>query len=136
MNQPTTILIVDDDPLIMMVILQIVTRAVPPTTKILTATDGEEGLRTALAAQPDIIITDLMMPKMDGHEMVQALRRAGLECSVIGISCSSLCDTRTKAFSQLCDNFLNKPFMPQELITRLKGLALTPHQSGQPAQFF
>ncbi len=124
MSQQPTILIVDDDPLIMMVILQIVTRAVPNTTQILTASDGEEGLHIALAVQPDIIITDLMMPKMDGHEMVQTLRQAGSNCSVLGVSCGSLTDTRTKAFSQLCDNFLSKPFMPNDLVKKLSGLAI------------
>jgi CheY-like chemotaxis protein len=125
MNDHSIILIVDDDPLIMMVIQQIVSRAVSPTAKILTAGDGKEGLEIALKEQPHLIITDLMMPRMDGYDMVQRLRqlKAGCQTKIIGVSCGSLADTHTKAFIKLCDNFLAKPFMPNELIEKLNGFA-------------
>ena len=121
----TTILIVDDDPLILTVIVQVIARAVAPSTHILTAYNGEDGLHKALEAQPDLIITDLMMPKMDGYEMVQLLRReqTGNRARIIGVSSSGALDARTKAFRTMCDTFLTKPFMPNELVEKLNYLA-------------
>ena len=120
----TTILIVDDDPLILTVIVQVIARAVAPSTHILTAYNGEDGLRKALETQPDLIITDLMMPKMDGYEMVQLLRReqTGNRARIIGVSSSGALDARTKAFRTMCDTFLTKPFMPNELVEKLNCL--------------
>jgi two-component system alkaline phosphatase synthesis response regulator PhoP len=120
----TTILIVDDDPLILTVIVQVIARAVTPSTRILTAYNGEDGLHKALEAQPDLIITDLMMPKMDGYEMVQLLRReqTGNQARIIGVSSSGALDARTKAFRTMCDTFLTKPFLPNELIEKINCL--------------
>jgi CheY-like chemotaxis protein len=125
MVNPTIILIVDDDPMILTVIEQVLARAVAPSTHILTAYNGEDGLHKALAVQPDLIITDLMMPKMDGYEMVQLLRREQTinRTRIIGVSSSGAMDARTKAFRTACDGFLNKPFMPNELLEKLNCLA-------------
>jgi CheY-like chemotaxis protein len=121
----TTILLVDDDPLILSVMLQVLARALAPSTHILTAYNGEEGLRIARQAQPDIIITDLMMPRMDGYELVQSLRSEGtnIHARIIGVSSSGALDARTKAFRTMCDGYLSKPFMPNELIEKLNGVA-------------
>jgi two-component system alkaline phosphatase synthesis response regulator PhoP len=67
-----TVLIVEDDELIAEALSEGLTRA---KVKVLTATDGEAGLETALKSRPDHIILDLMMPKMNGHEMLAELRR-------------------------------------------------------------
>lgn len=69
----TSILVVDDDPLILSVMLQVLARVVTPSTQIITAYNGEEGLRLARQNLPDVIITDLMMPKMDGFELVESI---------------------------------------------------------------
>lgn len=121
----TTVLIVDDDPLILTIMLQVLGRAVTPTTNILTAYNGEEGLRLALQMRPELIITDLMMPKMDGYELVQSLRQEDTttQARIIGVSSSGAMDARTKAFRTMCDSFLNKPFMPNELIEKVTRLA-------------
>jgi CheY-like chemotaxis protein len=104
-----------------MIILQVLGRTVTPATNILTAYNGEEGLRLALQTQPDLIITDLMMPKMDGYDLVQSLRRedTATRARIIGVSSSGAMDARTKAFRTMCDGFLNKPFLPNELIEKV-----------------
>jgi CheY-like chemotaxis protein len=123
----STILVVDDDPLLLSVVLQILARAVAPSTNILTAHNGEEGLRLARQEQPDLIITDLMMPKMDGYELVQSFRSeaADSRTRIIGCSSSGAMDARTKAFRKMCDTFLNKPFLPNELIEKLKSMVVS-----------
>jgi two-component system alkaline phosphatase synthesis response regulator PhoP len=120
----TTILIVDDDPLVLMVTVQVVQRAVEPSVLILTAQNGEEGLHKALESKPSLIITDLMMPRMDGYDMVQSFRQQET-CSrarIIGMSSASAIDPRTKEFRQLCDSFVGKPFKPNDVVAALNGL--------------
>lgn len=121
----SSILVVDDDPLILSVMLQVLARAVAPSTQIMTAYNGEEGLKLARQILPDVIITDLMMPKMDGFELVESFRREEATCRtrIIGVSSSGARDARTTAFRKICDSFINKPFMPNELIDKLKHLA-------------
>lgn len=79
-----TVLIVEDDALICEALAEGLKRA---DIRVLTAADGEEGLKTALAKHPDLILLDLMMPKMDGHEMLAELRRdkwgAGVPVTVL-----------------------------------------------------
>ncbi len=121
MANHTKILLVEDDPLILMVMLQIIQRAVPASAQILTAHNGEEGLLKAREIRPDLIITDLMMPKMDGYDMVQSLRQEQLDNPmwVIGLSCANAFDSRTTDFRKVCDKFLPKPFRPNELVAAL-----------------
>ena len=124
MSNPPTILIVDDDPLILKVISRILARVMSPSSQILTADNGEEGLRTALQARPDLIIADLIMPGMDGYDMLQLLRQNedGRQVPVIGISSTkSSTNARSQAFSTLCDGFVLKPFRPNELLEKLPG---------------
>ncbi|MFN8456729.1 MAG: response regulator [Anaerolineae bacterium] len=116
------VLIIDDDPLILMVMQQMVQRAIGASTQILTAQNGEEGLRKAEESQPQIIITDLMMPRMDGFDMVQSLRQKACcqTIRIIGMSSASAADTRTKEFRKVCDSFVGKPFKPHDVEAILK----------------
>jgi CheY-like chemotaxis protein len=116
----TTILIVEDH-LIMLSLLSWDIRHKIPASHILTAVNGAEGLLKARQAQPDLIITDLMMPVMDGYEMVQSLRQEqnARQIPVIGISGHESTEAKTVAFRTVCDEFLAKPFDPQELLEKV-----------------
>ena len=78
----TKILVVDDDPNILRTLRDRLERS---GYEILTASNGKEGLETALQDKPDVVLLDIIMPIMDGHEMLEALRRQpfGEEPSVI-----------------------------------------------------
>jgi CheY-like chemotaxis protein len=123
MTYQTVVLIIDDDPLILMMMQQMVQRAIGASTQILTAQNGEEGLRKAEETRPQVIITDLMMPRMDGYDMVQSLRQK--ECCeqsrIIGMSSASAADARTKEFRKICDGFVGKPFKPHDVEAALRG---------------
>lgn len=123
MTYQTMVLIIDDDPLILMVMQQMVQRVIGGSTQILTAQNGEEGLYKALEACPQVIITDLMMPRMDGYDMVQALRQKACcqKIRIIGMSSANAADTRAKEFRQVCDDFVSKPFKPHDVEVVLKG---------------
>ena len=122
MTNQTTILIVDDDPLIITVISRIIARVTLSPLRILTASNGEEGLRKALQDRPDLIIADLIMPRMDGYDMIKSLRQneCGNRVPIVGISATqSSANARSEEFHRLCDSFVLKPFVPNELLEKL-----------------
>jgi two-component system alkaline phosphatase synthesis response regulator PhoP len=71
-GETKSVLIVEDDALISEALGEGLKRA---GIKVSSASDGEEGLKKALADHPDLILLDLMMPKMNGHEMLKELRK-------------------------------------------------------------
>jgi two-component system alkaline phosphatase synthesis response regulator PhoP len=120
-----TVLIVEDIPTVQTLLSRIVERLLP-TSQVITANNGEEGFLKACLARPDLIITGLAMPQMNGYEMVRLLRREkiGNTTLIIGLSGNDPCQPLTKAFRGSCDEFLAKPFAPGELqakITKVLG---------------
>ena len=100
------ILIVEDQYLISLQLAHIL-KSLGPSISILTAKNGQEGLNKTIEARPDLIISDLAMPKMDGYDMVRKIREAqnGKPIPIIGISASDPADVRAGAFQRLCDDF-------------------------------
>jgi DNA-binding response OmpR family regulator len=112
------ILIVDDDPWILRMVSTLLEKR---GYGIFTANDGEEGLRRAEEVHPDLVITDVMMPKMDGWELVRALRaRPPLALTpVLFLTALSGEDDRIRGFRLGADDFLPKPFRFEELDLRV-----------------
>jgi CheY-like chemotaxis protein len=92
-----------------------------PASQIITANNGEEGFLKACVASPDLIITGLTMPQMNGYEMVRLLRREkiGNTTLIIGLSGNVPQQSLTRAFRGSCDEFLAKPFSPEELQAKI-----------------
>ncbi|MHB1278621.1 MAG: response regulator [Bacteroidia bacterium] len=114
------VLIVDDSRLIrslMRVVLE-------QNYEVIEADNGATGLTKALEVIPDLIITDLMMPELDGYEMIQALRRIDRVAHIPAIMLTSV-DTE---FNELegyrvgVDAYLLKPFTKDQLLVRVDGL--------------
>src|SRR4051812_5717136 len=115
MSEPTErILIVDDDPWILRMVSTLLEKK---GYQILTASDGEEGLLRADQVKPDLIITDVMMPRMDGWTMVKHLRaRPDLSMiPVIFLTALGGEEDRIKGFRLGADDYLPKPFRFEEL---------------------
>jgi CheY-like chemotaxis protein len=112
------ILIVDDDPWILRMVSTLLEKR---GYGIYTASDGEEGLRRAEDLKPDLVITDVMMPKMDGWELVRALRaRPALAFTpVLFLTALSGEEDRIRGFRLGADDFLPKPFRFEELDLRV-----------------
>ena len=124
-TKPMTILIVEDQNLISLQLKYILQNwARSASISILIATNGQDGLLQARQARPDLIITDLAMPKMDGFDMVKALRQeqSGSLIPIIGISASDPADVKTSAFRDLCDDVLDNPFSPQDVLDKVSAL--------------
>jgi two-component system alkaline phosphatase synthesis response regulator PhoP len=115
-----TVLIVEDIPVVRKLLLRIAQQLLP-ASQVITANNGEEGFLRACIARPDLIITGLAMPQMNGFEMVRLLRREkiGNTALVIGLSGNDPHQSLTRAFRESCDEFLAKPFAPGELQAKI-----------------
>ncbi len=112
------VLIVDDDPWILRMVSTLLEKR---GYAIATASDGEEGLMRADQMRPDLIITDVMMPKLDGWSLVRALRSRPELALVPVIFLTALGgeEDRIRGFRLGADDYLPKPFRFEELDLRV-----------------
>ncbi|MBM6719727.1 response regulator transcription factor [Bacteroides gallinaceum] len=86
------------------------------------AKDGEEGLRQFFEEKPDVLVADVMMPRMDGFEMVRRIRRQDKQTPVLFLTARSATSDVVEGFELGGNDYLKKPFGMQELIVRIKAL--------------
>jgi DNA-binding response OmpR family regulator len=89
---------------------------------VTAATDGEQALVQVAASQPDIIILDVMMPKMDGREVLRRLRTEDNWTPIILLTQVGEATERAMALEEGADDYLNKPFDPHELTARIRAV--------------
>lgn len=87
-----------------------------------TAADGEEGLRLFFDLCPDVLVADVMMPRMDGFEMVRRIRQTDKRTPVLFLTARSTINDVVEGFELGANDYLKKPFGMQELIVRIKAL--------------
>jgi two-component system KDP operon response regulator KdpE len=110
------ILIVDDEPRIVNFLRS---KLKASGYEVLTASNGVEGLEQAQAQEPDLIVLDLLMPKMDGLEMLKQLRTFSV-VPVIVLTAKGADTDRIKGLQLGADDYLPKPFNPDELVARIE----------------
>lgn len=88
--------------------------------------DGEAGLELALKPNYDCLVLDIMLPKLSGLEILQAVRRRGITTPVIMLSALAEVDDKVHALEAGADDYLAKPFKVTELAARLKALQRRP----------
>lgn len=86
------------------------------------AYDGEEGLYMAEQDIYDVIILDVMMPKMDGYQVLSALKEKSVSTPVLLLTAKDSIDDKVKGFKLGADDYLVKPFYRQELLVRMESL--------------
>ncbi len=84
--------------------------------------DGEQALESALALEYDLIVLDLMLPRLDGISVCRHLRRAGRRVPVLILSARDMIDDRVGGLDAGADDYLVKPFAMQELRARVRAL--------------
>jgi heavy metal response regulator len=87
-----------------------------------TAADGEEGLGMALAGVHDLIVLDIRLPKMDGLQVLQALRRDHVTAPVLLLTVRATIEDKVLGLDAGADDYLTKPFAFQELVARVRAL--------------
>ncbi len=87
-----------------------------------TANDGEEGLKLFYDLRPDVLVADVMMPRMDGFEMVRRIRQTDKNTPILFLTARSGINDVVEGFELGANDYLKKPFGMQELIIRIKAL--------------
>lgn len=90
--------------------------------RVLTAANGADGLERALAEQPDLILLDVMMPRLDGFALAQELRRLGRATPILMLTAKGQVDDRVRGLDAGADDYLVKPFSGDELLARVRAL--------------
>lgn len=113
------ILIVDDSTIVRMVATLILTNAF---YNLVSADNGEDAVRTAAVERPDLILMDVVMPKMDGLEACRRLREqdATKTTPIILVSTRGEPESVEKGFASGCTDYLTKPITPRELLWKVR----------------
>ena len=113
-----TVLVVDDDPVILR-LLEV--NFEMEGFAVRTAGDGVEGLEVARAEQPDVIVSDVMMPRMSGLELVAALKgdAATAGIPIILLSAKAQVSDVRSGLDAGADDYVTKPFEPNDLVERV-----------------
>ena len=100
--------------------------------RVLTATDGQAGLDRALAEKPDLILLDLMMPRLDGFSVCAELRRVGYSVPVLMLTAKGQIEDRVKGLDVGADDYLVKPFSTDELLARVRAILRRAQKATKP----
>jgi len=95
------------------------------------ASNGEEALQKAAGLHPDLLVLDVLMPRLDGREVLRRLRKNGDWTPIILLTQVGEASERAMALEEGADDYLNKPFDPHELVARIRAV-LRRARPGQP----
>ncbi|WP_288748034.1 response regulator transcription factor [uncultured Corynebacterium sp.] len=116
-NKLAKVLVVDDEPNI----VELLTVSLKfQNFEVYSANSGNEALRVAREVNPDAYILDVMMPGMDGFELLGKLRQEGLDGPVLYLTAKDGVDQRIHGLTIGADDYVTKPFSLEEVITRLR----------------
>lgn len=90
--------------------------------EVLQAQDGKGGLQKAIDEAPDLIVLDLMMPQLNGYEVLEELRRRGSKVPVIVLSARGMERDKVMGLDLGADDYLVKPFSLSELLARIRSV--------------
>jgi two-component system OmpR family response regulator len=123
-NDTTRVLLVEDDPAVRRILaLQLETRGFT----VRSAADGAEGFRALQEALPDCVVLDLMMPVMDGFELLKRIRSLGRTANLPVLILTASEDERHRLRTQqyLADAYLSKPYELDRVVVMINRLAKT-----------
>ncbi len=90
--------------------------------RVRAASDGEEALEVIFAEEFDLVLLDVMMPKIDGFAVCAEMRKRGAEVPVLMLTARGMVDDRVKGLDSGADDYLVKPFSLKELLARVRAL--------------
>ena len=98
--------------------------------EVLTAADGETGLHLALSAAPDLMLLDIMLPKVNGYEICRAVRQHALDYPIVMLTARGQEEDVVLGLNLGADDYVTKPFKLRELLARVNAF-LRRRQAGQ-----
>lgn len=98
--------------------------------RVLTAVDGESGLGRALKEKPDLLLLDIMLPKLDGFALCAELRRLSNDVPVLMLTAKGQIEDRVAGLDAGADDYLVKPFSTDELLARVRALLRRARKTG------
>lgn len=119
MMEKIKVLVVEDEPTLAMIIKDTLDGN---EFEIVLAANGEEGISLYKETGPDLIVSDIMMPKMDGFTMVRTIRKTDSRTPVLFLSARSATNDVVEGFELGGNDYLKKPFGMAELIVRIRAL--------------
>jgi DNA-binding response OmpR family regulator len=90
--------------------------------RVLTAADGEAGLRRAIEEKPDLVLLDVMMPKLDGFALCRQLRGMSNPVPILMLTAKGQIEDRVTGLDAGADDYLVKPFSTEELLARVRAM--------------
>jgi two-component system response regulator MprA len=128
----STVLLIDDDEKI----ISMLRRGLAfEGYDVITAANGAEGLNILLSTEPDLVVLDVMMPKVDGFEVCRRIREGGSKVPILMLTAKDEIEHRVKGLDLGADDYLVKPFALEELLARVRALLRRkpgPNESGEP----
>jgi len=127
---PPLILVIEDDPAIRLGLRKSLAFE---GYRVLEAQDGEKGLELAFQKKPDLILLDLMLPRLNGYEFCRTLRKHDRKTPILILSAKDQEVDKVMGLDLGADDYVTKPFSTKELAARVKA-ALRRSQSGERAE--
>ena len=122
------ILVVDDEP----GIVELVRLNLEDNDyQVVTAQDGQRALEAYYSEMPDLIVLDIMMPKMNGFEVCQTIRRQS-NVPIIMLTALSDAEEELKGLESGADDYIGKPFSPGELVARVRAVLRRAKKKASP----
>jgi DNA-binding response OmpR family regulator len=115
----TSILVVDDEPMVREVLSRYLSKE---GFDVWAAEDGEEALARYARAVPDLVLLDLMLPKIDGYEVFRRIREQGSRTPVIMLTAKGDETDRIVGLELGADDYVSKPFSPREVVARVRAV--------------
>ena len=104
--------------------------------QVLTATDGLAGLDVALNSCPDLILLDIMLPKLNGFEVCKQLRQKGMDTPIIMLTAKGQEVDKVLGLELGADDYITKPFSIRELLARVKAVLRRPRQPSEKIESY
>ncbi len=128
MQTKPSILLVDDETAITENLAPFLSRS---GFLVMVASNGEEALQKVSLNHPDLLVLDVLMPRLDGREVLRQLRQSGNWTPILLLTQVGEAGERAMALEEGADDYLNKPFDPHELVARIRAV-LRRARPGQP----
>lgn len=113
MTRRVKVVAVDDDATILELLSTILRLA---GVEVATAVDGEAGLALAKVVRPDVVLLDIMMPRMNGYDVCRALKASPTAPKIVMITAMTSTEDELAALAAGADDYIRKPFRPEDIL--------------------